>query len=64
MKKYFALILCALTVLTCFTACAPKAELVDGYAAVTKEDGGVIRDQAGNITQYVPCDPSRDGRAS
>ncbi|MBQ3045640.1 MAG: hypothetical protein IJO03_00910 [Clostridia bacterium] len=59
MKKYFALILCALTVLTCFTACAPKAELVDGYAAVTKEDGGVIRDQAGNIIVHVTDENGR-----
>ena len=53
MKKYFALIMCAITVLTCFAACAPKPELVDGYAAVTEKDGGVIRDEAGNIIVHV-----------
>lgn len=53
MKKIFALIICAIVVLTCFTACKPKADLVEGYAAVTKEDGGVIRDQAGNIIVHV-----------
>lgn len=53
MKKIFALIICAIVVLTCFTACKPKADLIDGYAAVTKEDGGVIRDQAGNIIVHV-----------
>lgn len=53
MKKYFALIMCAVVILTCFAACKPKPELIDGYAAVTKEDGGVIRDQAGNIIVHV-----------
>ncbi len=61
MKKYFALILTAIIVLTCFTACKPKikgGEVVsaaDGqnYAAVTKEDGGIARDQAGNLIVLV-----------
>lgn len=53
MKKYFALIMCAIIILTTFAACKPKAELIEGYAAVTKEDGGVIRDEAGNIIVHV-----------
>lgn len=59
MKKYLALIICAITVLTCFTACKPKAELIADYPAVTKEDGGIIRDDAGNIIVHVT---DADGR--
>ena len=59
MKKYFALIICAIIVLSCFTACSPKADLIADYPAVTKEDGGIIRDQAGNIIIHVT---DADGR--
>ena len=61
MKKYFALILTAIIVLTCFTACKPKIKggevftdaANNNYAAVTKEDGGIERDQAGNLIVLV-----------
>lgn len=61
MKKYFALILTAIIVLTCFTACKPKINggsiisdaASQNYAAVTKEDGGIARDQAGNLIVLV-----------
>ncbi len=61
MKKYFALIITAIIVLTCFTACKPKIKgggIVSdaankSYAAVTKEDGGIVRDEAGNIVVLV-----------
>jgi len=59
MKKFLALIICAIVVLTCFTACKPKADLIADYPAVTKEDGGIIRDQAGNIIVHVT---DADGR--
>ena len=61
MKKYFALILTVILVLTCFTACKPQ--LKDGavitnaagenYAAVTNADGGIKRDEAGNLIVLV-----------
>lgn len=53
MKKYFALIICVIVVLTCFTACSPKADLIANLPAVTQKDGGVIRDEAGNIIVNV-----------
>ena len=61
MKKYFALIITAIIVLTCFTACKPKIKggevftdaANNNYAAVTKEDGGIERDQAGNLIVLV-----------
>lgn len=61
MKKYFALIITAIIVLTCFTACKPKVKgggivsdaASNNYAAVTKEDGGIERDQAGNLILLV-----------
>ncbi len=61
MKKYFALIISLLVILTCFTACKPKIKngtvLTDAggnqYAAVTQEDGGIARDAAGNLLVLV-----------
>ncbi|MBE6820453.1 MAG: hypothetical protein E7516_05325 [Ruminococcaceae bacterium] len=61
MKKYFALIITAIIVLTCFTACKPKIKgggivsdaASNNYAAVTKEDGGIVRDDAGNLVVLV-----------
>lgn len=53
MKKYIALILTAVVFLSCFAACAKKADLVGDYPAVTEKDGGVIRDEAGNLIIYV-----------
>ena len=53
MKKYIAIIICALTVLGCFASCSKTAELIGDYPAVTQKDGGVIRDEAGNIIVYV-----------
>ncbi len=61
MKKYFALIITAIIVLTCFTACKPKIKgggivsdaANNNYAAVTKEDGGIVRDEAGNLVVLV-----------
>ncbi len=61
MKKYFALIIAAVLILTCFTACKAKlkggAVISDGagksYAAVTKEGGGIVRDEAGNLIEYA-----------
>lgn len=57
MKKYFALILTFVLILTCFAACKPSIK--DGtlvtefggknHAAVTEADGGIKRDEAGNI---------------
>lgn len=61
MKKYFALIISMLVILTCFTACKPKlkngAVIKDAggqeYAAVTEENGGIARDEAGNLLVLV-----------
>lgn len=61
MKKYFALIITFILILTCFTACKPKLKggMVisngsgDEYAAVTKTDGSIIRDEAGNLVVLV-----------
>lgn len=61
MKKYFAIILSAVVILSCFTAC--KAKLQNGavvtdlngdnYAAVTEEGGGIVRDDSGNLVVLV-----------
>lgn len=61
MKKYFALIIASLVILSCFTAC--KAKIKDGtivtnqagenYAAVTQADGNVVIDEGGNIVVLV-----------
>lgn len=61
MKKYFALIISLLVILTCFTACKPKIKngtvLQDAggqeYAAVTEKNGGIARDEAGNLLVLV-----------
>lgn len=53
MKKYIAIIICAITVLGCFASCSAKADLIEDYPAVTEKDGGVIRDEAGNLIVYV-----------
>lgn len=61
MKKYFALILSLIVILTCFTACKPKikngAVVENGagehVAIVTTPDGGIVRDGAGNIVVLV-----------
>ncbi|MBR2730452.1 MAG: hypothetical protein IKD72_00495 [Clostridia bacterium] len=60
MKKVIVILICMLLTLTCLTAC--KAKLKNGavlsgggydYAAVTNEDGGIQRDEAGNIVVLV-----------
>ncbi len=62
MKKIIAIVLVTLTVLFCFAGCKKKADKVaavvtngdgDYVAAVTKEDGGAIRDEAGNLIVVV-----------
>lgn len=61
MKKYFALIVSFILILTCFTACKPNlkngAVLKDAggkvYAAVTQENGAIVRDGAGNLVVLV-----------
>ncbi len=61
MKKYFALIVSIILILTCFTACKPKLKgglvISDAgganYAAVTNENGGIARDEAGNLVVLV-----------
>lgn len=61
MKRYFALILSVIVILTCFTACKPKikngAVIQNGagedVAVVTSPDGGVVRDGAGNLIVLV-----------
>ena len=61
MKKIFALTFAAMIILTCFTACKPKIkngiviqnQAGDSYAAVTKTDGGIARDDAGNVILLV-----------
>ena len=61
MKKYFALILSLIVILTCFTACKPRikngAVVENGageqVAVVTSPDGGIARDEAGNIIVLV-----------
>lgn len=61
MKKYFALIITAIVILTCFTACKPKIkdgaivtnQAGENYAAVTQADGNVVIDDSGNIVVLV-----------
>lgn len=61
MKKYFALIISIIVILTCFTACKPKIKdgtLVtnaagENFAAVTQADGNVVIDEGGNIVVLV-----------
>ncbi len=61
MKKYFALIISIIVILTCFTACKPKikngAIVSDGsgqqIAVITSPDGGIVRDDAGNLIVLV-----------
>lgn len=61
MKKYLAVILCSVLVLTCFTACKAKTkggEVVtdsanNAVAAVTEEGGAAKRDENGNLIVLV-----------
>lgn len=61
MKKYFALIISLIVILTCFTACKPKIKngtVVENgagekIAIVTSPDGGIVRDDAGNLIVLV-----------
>lgn len=61
MKRYFALIISVIVILTCFTACKPTikngAVLQNGageeIAVVTSPDGGIVRDGAGNLVVLV-----------
>ena len=60
MKRSIALILTFVVILTCFAGCK-KGKPVDSVtdfagqeiAAVTKEDGGIVRDDNGNVIVYV-----------
>ncbi len=68
MKKYFALILTFVLILTCFAACKPSIK--DGtlvtelggkeFAAVTEADGGLKRDEAGNLIVLVTDEHGRN----
>lgn len=68
MKKYFAVILTFVIILTCFAACKPSIK--DGtlvtnaagknYAAVTNADGGIKRDEAGNLVVLVTDENGRN----
>ena len=68
MKKYLALILTFVLILTCFAACKPSVK--DGtvvtefggkqHAAVTEADGGVKRDEAGNLIVLVTDEDGRN----
>ncbi len=60
MKKTIALLIVFMVVLTCFSACKRTNDIKGGVmatdfkgngivAVVTKEDGGIIRDEAGNV---------------
>lgn len=61
MKKYFALIISVIVILTCFTACKPKIKngavvengVGEQIAIVTSPDGGIVRDDAGNLVVLV-----------
>lgn len=61
MKKIFALTIAAMIILTCFTACKPKIkngvllqnQAGENIAAVTQADGGIARDDAGNVILLV-----------
>ena len=68
MKKYLALILTFALLLVCFTACKPSIKegaIVtefgggQGHAAVTEADGGVKRDDAGNLIVLVTDENGR-----
>ena len=68
MKKYFALILSVIIILTCFTACKPKikngAVVENGagndIAIITSPDGGIVRDGAGNLIVLVTDENGRN----
>ncbi len=61
MKKYFALIISLIVILTCFTACKPKVKngmivengVGEQLAVVTSPEGGIVRDNAGNLVVLV-----------
>ncbi len=58
MKKYFALILSVLTVLTCLTACKAKVKeglVLEGqkHVLATNDNGGIIRDENHNVIMMV-----------
>ncbi len=58
MKRYLAIILSAVLVLTCFTACKAKVKeglVLEGekYPIATKADGGIQRDENGNLIVMV-----------
>lgn len=58
MKKFFAVIISVILILTAFAGCKKKAETIKTadnkeIAAVTQENGGIIRDEAGNMVVYV-----------
>lgn len=68
MKRYFALIITVIVILTCFTACKPKikngAVVENGagqqIAIVTSPDGGIVRDGAGNLIVLVTDENGRN----
>lgn len=68
MKKYFALIISAIIILSCFTACKPEIQngaiisdaASNNYAAVTEEGGGIVRDEAGNLLLLVTDEDGRN----
>ena len=64
MKKVIVLLIALMVVLTCFTSCKRTNVIKGGVMAtdfngngivpvVTKEDGGIIRDEAGNVIVLV-----------
>lgn len=68
MKKYFSIIVCALIVLGCFSACGTKTEggevvtdfAQQNIAVVTEEDGGAKRDGNGNLIVLVTDDSGKN----
>lgn len=68
MKKYLALILTFVLILTCFAACKPSLKdgtLVTEYggenhAVITEADGGIVRDDAGNLIVLVTDEDGRN----
>ncbi len=68
MKKYFALILTFVLILTCFAACKPTVKdgavvtnaAGENFAAVTEADGGIKRDEAGNLVVLVTDEDGRN----